>query len=203
MIFHQLFEQESSTYTYLLADEDTKEAILIDAVLETAERDLKLITELGLKLKYLLDTHIHADHITGAGTLRAKTGAKTAVSSGANVQCVDVTLNDGDELKFGKYTLKALSTPGHTNSCMTFYTEGMLLQVMSFLSEAPAVLISSKVILEKCITVFMISFLLIRKEQRFTRAMTTKECPTLLLEMKKNSIQESAVENQKMNLYKS
>jgi len=126
MIFHQLFEQESSTYTYLLADEDTKEAILIDAVLETAERDLKLITELGLKLKYLLDTHIHADHITGAGTLRAKTGAKTAVSSGANVQCVDVTLNDGDELKFGKYTLKALSTPGHTNSCMTFYTEGML-----------------------------------------------------------------------------
>jgi len=126
MIFHQLFEQESSTYTYLLADEDTKEAILIDAVLETAERDLKLITELGLKLKYLVDTHIHADHITGAGTLRAKTGAKTAVSSGANVQCVDVTLNDGDELKFGKYTLKALSTPGHTNSCMTFYTEGML-----------------------------------------------------------------------------
>jgi len=126
MIFHQLFEQESSTYTYLLADEDTKEAILIDAVLETAERDLKLITELGLKLKYLVDTHIHADHITGAGTLRAKTGAKTAVSSGANVQCVDVTLNDGDELRFGKYTLKALSTPGHTNSCMTFYTEGML-----------------------------------------------------------------------------
>jgi len=126
MIFHQLFEQESSTYTYLLADEDTKEAILIDAVLETAERDLKLITELGLKLKYLVDTHIHADHITGAGTLRAKTGARTAVSSGANVQCVDVTLNDGDELRFGKYTLKALSTPGHTNSCMTFYTEGML-----------------------------------------------------------------------------
>lgn len=126
MIFHQLFEQESSTYTYLLADEESKEAILIDAVLETAERDFKLLSELGLKLKYLVDTHIHADHITGAGTLRSKTGARTAVSSGANVQCVDITLKDGDELKFGKYTLKAISTPGHTNSCMTFYCEKML-----------------------------------------------------------------------------
>lgn len=126
MIFHQLYEQESSTYTYLLADEQTKEAVLIDSVLETAERDYKLIQELGLTLKYLLDTHIHADHITGAGILKTKTGAKTAVSSGANVQCVDIDLNDGDELKFGRYTLKAMTTPGHTNSCMTFFCEGML-----------------------------------------------------------------------------
>lgn len=126
MIFHQLFEHESSTYTYLLADEETKEAILIDSVFETVERDTKLIQELGLKLKFLVDTHIHADHITGAGSLRVRTGAKTAVSKGANVQCVDITLNDGDELTFGKYTLKAMSTPGHTDSCMTFYCEGML-----------------------------------------------------------------------------
>lgn len=126
MIFHQLFEHESSTYTYLLADEETKEAVLIDSVLETVERDFKLIQELGLKLKYLIDTHIHADHITGAGTLKARTGARTAVGEGANVQCVDMTLKDGDELSFGKYSLKAMSTPGHTNSCMTFYCEGML-----------------------------------------------------------------------------
>lgn len=126
MIFHQLFEQESSTYTYLLADEETKEAVLIDSVIETAERDFKLIQELGLKIKYLVDTHIHADHITGAGTLRTKTGAKTAVSSGAGVQCVDISLNEGEELKFGRHSLKAMTTPGHTNSCMTFYCEGML-----------------------------------------------------------------------------
>jgi glyoxylase-like metal-dependent hydrolase (beta-lactamase superfamily II) len=126
MIFHQLFEQESSTYTYLLADEETKEAVLIDSVIETADRDFKLIQELGLKIKYLVDTHIHADHITGAGALKTKTGAKTAVSSGAGVQCVDISLNEGEELKFGRYSLKAMTTPGHTNSCMTFYCEGML-----------------------------------------------------------------------------
>lgn len=126
MIFYQLFELESSTYTYLLADEQTKEAVLIDSVIETAERDYKLISELGLNLKYLVDTHIHADHITGAGTLKGKTGAQTAVSAGAQVNCCDISLKDGDELKFGRYTLKAMMTPGHTNSCMTFYCEGML-----------------------------------------------------------------------------
>jgi sulfur dioxygenase len=126
MIFQQLFEHESSTYTYLLADEQTREAILIDSVYETVDRDMKLLQELGLNLKYIIDTHIHADHVTGAGLLRTKTSAKTAVSKGANVECVDLPLNDGDELKFGKHSLKAIMTPGHTNSCMTFYCEGML-----------------------------------------------------------------------------
>lgn len=126
MIFQQLFEQESSTYTYLLADEQTKEAVLIDSVYETVERDYKLLQELGLTLKYLIDTHIHADHVTGAGSLKQKTGAKTVVSKGANVECVDLMLNDGDELKFGNHTLKAIMTPGHTNSCMTIFCEGML-----------------------------------------------------------------------------
>ncbi|MFP5520337.1 MAG: MBL fold metallo-hydrolase, partial [Bdellovibrionia bacterium] len=69
MIFHQLFEHESSTYTYLLADKQSKEAVLIDPVIETVERDLKLIHELGLKLKYVLDTHVHADHVTAAGEI--------------------------------------------------------------------------------------------------------------------------------------
>lgn len=126
MIFHQLFESETSTYTYLLADEKTKEALLIDSVLETVERDLKLIGELGLTLKYVIDTHVHADHITGAGEIRKRTGAKTAISAEANVTCGDISLKDGDELKFGNYSLKALSTPGHTNTCMSFYTEGMI-----------------------------------------------------------------------------
>jgi sulfur dioxygenase len=126
MIFHQLFESETSTYTYLLADPITKEAVIIDPVLETVDRDLKLIGELGLQLRYILDTHIHADHITGAGELKKKTGAKACVSAAANVQCIEVPLEDGQQLKFGNYTISALETPGHTDSCMSFVCEGMV-----------------------------------------------------------------------------
>lgn len=122
-IFYQLFEHESSTYTYLIADPQTKEAAIIDSVIETVDRDLKLISELGLKLKYVLDTHVHADHITGASEIRKHTGAKTAVSASANVDCVDVALHDGQELYLGDRKILALSTPGHTDSCMSFVFE--------------------------------------------------------------------------------
>lgn len=124
MIFHQLFESETSTYTYILADEETREAIIVDPVLETADRDLKLLGELNLKLKYIVDTHIHADHVTGAGHLRKMTGAQTGVSAQAKVDCADISLRDGDELSFGKYKLKALETPGHTDSCMSYFVDG-------------------------------------------------------------------------------
>ncbi|MGZ6419225.1 MAG: MBL fold metallo-hydrolase, partial [Pseudobdellovibrio sp.] len=77
MVFRQLFESESSTYTYIIADRASREAAIIDPVFETVERDLKLISELQLNLKYILDTHIHADHITGAGELRNRTKAQT------------------------------------------------------------------------------------------------------------------------------
>jgi sulfur dioxygenase len=120
MIFHQLYEAETSTYTYLLADEKSGEAILIDPVLETVERDFKLITELGLTLKYILETHIHADHITGSGELRKRTGAKTAISKHAAIQCADLTLSEGDKLTFGSIELNVLETPGHTDSCMSY-----------------------------------------------------------------------------------
>lgn len=123
---HQLFESESSTFTYLLWDAKTKEAVLIDPVLETVDRDLKLITELGLELRYVLDTHIHADHITGAGEVRRRTGAKTGVSTDAKVDCVDLPLKDGQTLQFGEHTLKVLATPGHTDSCLSFYIDGMV-----------------------------------------------------------------------------
>ncbi|MBC7538635.1 MAG: MBL fold metallo-hydrolase [Bacteriovorax sp.] len=126
MIFYQLIDSETSTYTYLLADELTKEAIIIDTVLENVDRDLKLISEMGLNLKYILDTHLHADHITGSGEIRKKTGAKTAISSEALVPCVDHALKEGDEIKFGKYSLKAIATPGHTNSCMSFLIDKMI-----------------------------------------------------------------------------
>ncbi len=126
IIFHQLFESESSTYTYLIADKTSKEAALIDPVLETIERDLKLINELGVHLKYILDTHIHADHITGAGEIRKRTSAKTAVSGMAEVSCVDIPLVDGQELLLGNKKIKALATPGHTDTCMTYFFEGVL-----------------------------------------------------------------------------
>lgn len=126
MIFHQLFEAETSTYTYLLADSETKEAVLIDTVIEMVDRDLKLLSELGLTLKYVLDTHIHADHITASGELRKRTGAKTAISKEAGIPCIDIELTDGSELKLGKKTIKVLATPGHTNTCISFYIDGML-----------------------------------------------------------------------------
>ena len=124
IIFHQLFEHESSTFSYLIADAITKEAAIIDPVLETLERDLKLIEELGLKLVYVLDTHIHADHITAAGEIRKRTGAKTAVSSEADVACVDIPLEDGQELYLGNKKIVVMATPGHTNTCLTYIFEG-------------------------------------------------------------------------------
>lgn len=123
-IFYQLFESESSTYTYLLADPETREALIIDPVLKTVERDLQLVKETGVKLKFVLDTHVHADHITAADELRKRLGVKAAVSAGAKVACADINLRDGDEIIIGRLKLKALATPGHTDSCMSFYGQG-------------------------------------------------------------------------------
>lgn len=120
LILHQLFEHESSTYTYLIGDRRTGEAVLIDPVLETVDRDLKLIDELGLKLLYVLDTHVHADHVTGAGLIRERMKVKTAVSERAEVPCCDLRLSDGQQLQIGSFTLTALATPGHTDACMSF-----------------------------------------------------------------------------------
>lgn len=126
IIFHQLFEPISSTYTYIIADKKTKEAAIIDPVLEMVERDAKLIDELGLKVIYALDTHIHADHITGAGELRKRLGLKSGVSAEAQISCVDIPLEDGQELLLGDKTLKVIATPGHTNTCLTYAFEGLI-----------------------------------------------------------------------------
>ena len=126
LIFRQMFEQESSTFTYLLADSQSREAIIIDPVLETVERDLKQIQELGLKLKYVLDTHVHADHITGAGKIKLETPCEYVVGKAAQVDCADIGIKDGEELIFGNFKVKAIATPGHTDGCTSYLVEDMV-----------------------------------------------------------------------------
>lgn len=133
MIFRQLFDSESSTYTYLLADEDTREAVLVDPVLEQVDRDLTVIRELNLRLLYVLDTHVHADHVTGAGAIRERTGASTVLSERAGVGCANVYAKEGDRVRFGRYALEVRETPGHTNGCVTYVLAD---QSMAFTGDA-------------------------------------------------------------------
>ncbi|MGF1485859.1 MAG: MBL fold metallo-hydrolase [Prochloraceae cyanobacterium] len=118
MLFRQLFDKETSTYTYLIADDG--EAVLVDPVLEKVERDLKLIKELNLNLVYCLETHIHADHITGTGKLRELTKCQGIVPDKAIVQCADRNIKDSEVLRVGKVTIEAIATPGHTDSHMAY-----------------------------------------------------------------------------------
>jgi glyoxylase-like metal-dependent hydrolase (beta-lactamase superfamily II) len=122
MIFRQLFDRETSTYTYLLGDEETRTAALIDPVLEQVDRDLQFLDELGLKLAYVLETHVHADHVTAASVLRERTGARTVVSARAGAACADVTARDGDIIRLGNLSIEVRETPGHTNGCLTYVT---------------------------------------------------------------------------------
>ncbi|MGH0174809.1 UNVERIFIED_CONTAM: hypothetical protein FKN15_069254 [Acipenser sinensis] len=120
LIFRQMFEPISSTYTYLLADCETREAVLIDPVLEEVERDAKLVKELGLRLLYAANTHCHADHITGTGLLKKVVpGCRSIISKDSGAKA-DITIQEGDCIKFGRFHLEARATPGHTDGCMTF-----------------------------------------------------------------------------------
>ncbi len=124
MLFRQLFDKESSTYTYLIADKITQEAILVDPVLEQLNRDLVLLDELGLKLRYCLETHLHADHITATGKLREQTGCHSILPENANVACADSYIRNGEILQIGKVQIKAIATPGHTDSHMAYLING-------------------------------------------------------------------------------
>lgn len=124
LFFRQLFDADSSTYSYLLADEEAGEAVVIDPVLEQVDRDLELVKELGLRLAYVLDTHIHADHVTAAGTLRERLGCKTVVSERAGSVCPDLLVKEGDLVRFGRFSLEVRETPGHTAGCVTYVLRG-------------------------------------------------------------------------------
>lgn len=122
LLFRQLFEKESCTYTYLLADTETKEAVLIDPVLETLDRDVNLVKELGLNLTVAVNTHCHADHITSTGLMKKRLlGLKSAICKHSGAQA-DIQVKDGDKITFGRHCLAVRETPGHTDGCMTLVT---------------------------------------------------------------------------------
>ncbi|PLA73934.1 Zn-dependent hydrolase [Hydrogenovibrio sp. SC-1] len=124
MKIRQLFDYETWTYTYLIWDEITNEAAVIDSVIENAERDEKHIKELGLNITYLLETHIHADHITGAGKLRQQVGGQLVVHKNSNSECADILAEEGDIFYLGQQPIRVIHTPGHTNNDISYHIEG-------------------------------------------------------------------------------
>ncbi len=122
----QDIDDRAESRTYIVADRNSQKAVIIDAVIENVERDLKIMKELGLILTFAVETHIHADHITGASIIRDRTGAKIVYGGGVEglVTGVDMFLHDGQELHFGNSTMQALATPGHTDSCTSYLISG-------------------------------------------------------------------------------
>lgn len=120
-IFRQLFDRDSSTFTYLLGDLSTAQAILIDPVAGHESMYLQLLSEMGLSLSYALDTHVHADHVTALGTLRELTACQSMMGAQSEVGCVSATFAEGDQVCVGNIALDVLYTPGHTSDSYCFY----------------------------------------------------------------------------------
>lgn len=127
MIFRQLFDPASSTYTYLLGDIADGNAVIVDPVREQAGRDIALVREHGLQLAWIVEAHVHADHVTGALALKQATGARTAVSRACGATGFDRLLDEGDLLEFGSQSLRVIATPGHTAGSSSFLWHDRLL----------------------------------------------------------------------------
>ncbi len=120
MLFRQLLETETSTYSYLLGCERSRRAVLIDPVASEIDVYLELLQASSLKLIYTLETHVHADHITGSGLLREKIGSKSVVHRDAGTMCADLLVTDGVLLQVGELEFEVRHTPGHTNGCVSY-----------------------------------------------------------------------------------
>lgn len=120
MIFRQLFDRETWTFSYLLADDVSREAVIIDPVVEQMPLYTRLFKELGITLKYGIDTHVHADHVTALGALRETFGARSVHGASSTASGVDVFIEDGGQLAFGEHVLTAIATPGHTDDSFCF-----------------------------------------------------------------------------------
>src|SRR5882724_4090483 len=118
MIFRQLFDGQTSTFSYLLADERSRQAVLIDSVFEQHWRDLALIRELELSLCLTLETHVHADHVTGAWLMKDAVGSQIAAAQASGTEGGDRGLSDNDVLEIGDLRIEARATPGHTGGCL-------------------------------------------------------------------------------------
>lgn len=129
MIFRQMYDGQCSAYTYLLADQGSKEAVLIDPVFEQVRRDASFARELGLKLLWSLETHVHADHVTGGWLLKHRTGSRIALSGKSGAVGADRELRHGDRVAFGSHHLEVRETPGHTSGCLTYVLDD---QTMAF-----------------------------------------------------------------------
>lgn len=125
MFLRQLFDADTSTYTYLLADEESRKALLIDPVRGQIERDLKLLADLGFTLEYALDTHVHADHVTGAGSLRERTGCKI-VAGKSGPESANLRLGEGDVIELGSLRVRVMETPGHTDDSVSYLVDGQV-----------------------------------------------------------------------------
>jgi len=123
MIFKQLFDTDTYTYTYLLACEKTKKAILIDTVASQLENYIQLLNNLELTLTFTLETHVHADHVTAASLLRDKLNSKSVVHRDAGALCADLLVTDNIELQVGSLLIKVLHTPGHTSGCVSYVVD--------------------------------------------------------------------------------
>ncbi len=126
MIFRQVFDNKSSTYTYLIASAKGREAVIIDPVIENVESYIKLLQELDLKLVKVIDTHIHADHVTGASKLKLATNCSTLMGEHTPADAVEIKVKDDEIIKIDQIKIKAMYTPGHTSDSYSFLMKNYL-----------------------------------------------------------------------------
>ena len=174
LIFKQLFERESCTFTYLIADSKTKEAAIVDPVDIMIERDTALLKELELDLKFIIETHIHADHITSACPLKKYYPKARIVIGMENIDaeaCSDIMVSEGHILKIGNFEITTIETPGHTVGCMSYLVENKLLTGDALFIRALVDVISKEALLNHSMPLFK-NYLSFQTQPRFILRMT-------------------------------